>query len=267
MTQIYTVPMANMICMGITMLVGFLLPAAAYFIVRKKWGGKKLPFFIGCAVMFLFAFTLEQLLHAVVLSLPIGEKLTGNIFLYALYGGFAAGIFEETGRFVAFSTILKRCRDDDANALVYGAGHGGFEAFYILVVGMVGNLVLSIMLNCGMVGVLTMGVPADAMPTLEAAFAQLANTPAWMFLVGGVERISAIIGHMGMSVLVWFGAKNKKIGLYLLSILCHALLNIIAVLVNTVAPLWLTELAVFAGSMAIVALAVLVWKKNHIAEE
>ena len=261
MTQVYTVPAANMICMAVAAMAGLILPAVLYFIVRKVWGGKKLSFFIGCAVMFLFAFTLEQLLHAAVLYSPIGETITGNIFLYALYGGFAAGIFEETGRFVAFSTILKRTRDDDANALMYGAGHGGFEAFYILTVSMVSNLVISFMLNHGMLDILMQDVTADVLPTVEATFSALVNTPAPTFLVSIVERISAICAHLGMSVLVWFAAKNKKFYLYPLSILCHAGLNIVSVLVNSVAPIWVTELSIFLCAMLIAAIARGVWQR------
>lgn len=262
MTQTYLVPTATIVSMVVSLAAGLIIPAVLYLIVRKFWGGKKLPFFIGCASMLVFAFVLEQLLHALVLSLPIGVTLQSNIWLYALYGGFAAGLFEETGRFVAFSTILKRHRDDDANALMYGAGHGGFEAFYILGVGMVSNLVLSIMLNRGMVGVLTMGVPADMLPTVEATFAQLANTPSWMFLVGIFERISAVCGHLAMSVFVWFAVKNKKWYLYPFSILCHALLNIVAVVVNSVAPVWVTEALIFLCAMILVLIASRIWKRN-----
>ena len=43
MTQTYTVPMASLICMGIAMLVGFLLPAAAYFIVHKSGAARNCP--------------------------------------------------------------------------------------------------------------------------------------------------------------------------------------------------------------------------------
>lgn len=49
-------------------------------------------FFIGAATFIVFALILEQILHIVVIK-ATGTALTGNIWLYALYGGLAAGIF------------------------------------------------------------------------------------------------------------------------------------------------------------------------------
>lgn len=258
----YFVPSASILCMGITLMAGLIIPAAAFFIVRKIRGGKTAPFFIGCAVMFLFAFVLEQLVHTIVLYSPVGTSIQGNIWLYALYGGAMAGLFEETGRLTAFSTILKKYRGDDANALMYGAGHGGFEAFYILATGMMSNIVISVMLNHGMIGTLTADVPADVLLQMETTFAQLAGTAPWMFLVGIAERLSAVCAHLGMSVLVWFAVKNKKPALYLLSILCHAMLDIAAVIFNNYTNLFLTEVAVFLCAMAVALIAAKVWKNN-----
>jgi uncharacterized membrane protein YhfC len=90
--------------------------------------------------MLLFAFVLEQIVHSIVLTSPAGTKIQGSIWLMALYGGLMAGLFEETGRFLAFKTILRSKRNNDANALMYGAGHGGFEAMMILGITMISNL-------------------------------------------------------------------------------------------------------------------------------
>ena len=97
-------------------------------IYYKKKGGQVSAFFVGCAVFVVFALLLESLVHNLVLKgLPVGEKILGNTLLYALYGGLMAGLFEETGRFLAFKTVLKKRQDNDRNALMYGAGHGGIE--------------------------------------------------------------------------------------------------------------------------------------------
>ena len=105
-----------------------------------------------------------------------------------------AGLFEETGRFAAFKTVLKKKRASDANALMYGAGHGGFEAFYVLCVGMISNIVMAVMLNTGMAGTLTAGIrdPA-ALQQLNATLAAL--FPARhrrCFLASVIERLAAV---------------------------------------------------------------------------
>ena len=59
---------------------------------------------------------LERIFHFLVLQSGAGTVIQGNIWLYALYGGLAAGIFEETGRFLAFRFVL-RGRQDRITAL------------------------------------------------------------------------------------------------------------------------------------------------------
>ncbi len=51
--------------------------------------------------------------------------ISGNPFLYAIYGGLAAGIFEEFGRFFCMITVMKRFMYQRENSIIYGIGHGG----------------------------------------------------------------------------------------------------------------------------------------------
>lgn len=60
-----------------------------------------------------------------------------------------AGLFEETGRFLAMRYVLKKEHGNAHNALMYGAGHGGLEMFVILSLGMINNLIYSVMINLG----------------------------------------------------------------------------------------------------------------------
>jgi len=102
------VPTLSIVFMVISCLIAFLVPVGLllYFRIKKK--ADILPFFVGCAVMLIFAFVLEQLAHRLILGSAAGMIIQKNTLLYALYGGLMAGLFEETGRFVAFKTVLKR---------------------------------------------------------------------------------------------------------------------------------------------------------------
>ena len=114
--------------MGVSLLVSVAIPLILFFYFRKKKRADILPFFIGCAVMVLFAFVLEGGLNFAVSRTALGDRLTRNVWALAIYGGLMAGLFEETGRFLAFRTVLKKYQYKDMNALMYGAGHGGIEA-------------------------------------------------------------------------------------------------------------------------------------------
>ncbi|MDE6282170.1 MAG: YhfC family intramembrane metalloprotease, partial [Oscillospiraceae bacterium] len=105
------------------------VPLGIMLFLRKR-GGAWTTFLIGAGTFILFAMILEQLFHGPVLFSGIGAMIQGNIWLYGLYGGLAAGLFEETGRFLAFRFALRR-RQDRITSLTYGIGHGGIEAFLI----------------------------------------------------------------------------------------------------------------------------------------
>lgn len=253
-----TIPTLSILAMALSALIAIAVPAALYVIFRKK-GAKHLPFWIGCATFVLFALVLEQIAYYFLMKTALWTTITNNILFYGLVGGFMAGLFEETGRYVAFKTVLRKKRGNDRNALMYGAGHGGIEAVILLSVSMVMNIVYSLQFNAGVV---------PAFGGLEAA-QQLIDLPSWMFLVGAVERIAAVAIHVSLSVLVWFAAKNgKRFWLYPLAILLHLFVNAVAVvLVGSGVNVWIIEGAVYVIAAAFVFLAVAVWKKNHVAQE
>ncbi len=253
------IPVLTIIFMGISALIGFAIPVVLYVYYRKKMKANHMPFWIGCATFVLFALVLEQLMYFGLMKLPFWPSITNNIWLYGLVGGFFAGLFEETGRFVAFKTVLRKKRGNDGNALMYGAGHGGIEAAILLGVTMVMNLIYALELNAGI---------TSQLGGLDAA-QTLLNTPAWYFLVGSVERIGAVAIHVSLSVLVWFAVKNaKRFWLYPLAILLHLLVDAVAVILNGLGVnVWILEGIVYVMAAAFVVLAIVVWKKNHVAAE
>ena len=183
--------------------------------------------------MLLFAFILESGAHSLVLSSPAGSAIKGNIWLYAIYGGFMAGLFEETGRYLAFSFALKKYRAKNVNALMYGAGHGGFEAIVIVGLTMINNIVWSFMINNGRIAELTGSLSGDQLAQAQQAIGLLISTPSYQFLLGGAERLFAILLHISLSVLVWFAVKwEGKLYLYPAAILIHFAVDAAAALLS-----------------------------------
>jgi len=125
----YSVPILSIVFMSIVVLVGIAIPIVLFLIFRKKYKADIAPFFFGFAVFIIFALIIEGSINVLILKSSIGKAIQGNIWLYAIFGGLMAGLFEETGRFTAFKTVLKKYWRNNMNGLMYGAGHGGFEAF------------------------------------------------------------------------------------------------------------------------------------------
>ena len=219
--------------MIITCAISFGVPIALFIYLRLVKKADIYPFFAGCTVMLLFAFILESGAHSLVLSSPAGSAIKGNIWLYAIYGGFMAGLFEETGRYLAFSFALKKYRAKNVNALMYGAGHGGFEAMAIVGLTMINNIVWSIMINSGRIAELTGSLTGDQLAQAQQSIGLLISTPSYQFLLGGVERLFAILLHISLSVLVWFAVKwEGKLYLYPMAILLHFAVDAAAALLS-----------------------------------
>lgn len=248
-----TVSTGVVAAMCFTMVLTVVLPIGLMLWYKRR-GGTWRAFAVGAGIFFLFALVLEQGGHALVGSNAIGPVLRGNIWLYGLYGGLMAGLFEETGRLVAFKFLLRR-QTDPAAALAYGAGHGGCEAVLLTGVTMLNNLIL-------------LHAPPDTLPAEVAeAVGGLADIPAGMFLWAGFERVVAVALHVSLSVLVFAAVRSGKLRLFLLAVLLHAAGDFAAVTANAMLPTAATELLIAAVTAAVALLAARFYKKMQLSVE
>ena len=243
-----SIPVSTYIGIALQAVFGLGLPAALYLFLRRKYSCRTKPFWIGCGVMLIFALVLEQAAHSAILSTAFGQRLAANPILLAVYGGFMAALFEEGGRFIAFRYILKD--DDPHSALMYGAGHGGFEAFAVLFLAALSNFACIEAVRAG---------ETDAM--LYTSVNALISTPFYMYPMALLERCSALCAQIGLSVTMYFGVKRKHIWIALAALM-HFALDALSVILQTVLPVWLLELIV-CGMAALIALtARRIWRKN-----
>ena len=138
---------------------------------------------IGAGTFIVFALVLESIMHQIVLKGPYGLSITGNTLLFALYGGLAAGIFEETGRFLAMKFLMKKEPTAPLPGIAYGAGHGGAEMLIIFGFTMISSLVMAIMINTGQTDALFAQAPEDAAALLQTQLDSLQNSTAGSYLI------------------------------------------------------------------------------------
>lgn len=260
------VSILSIVFIVINMILGILIPVSLLIYFKKKYRGSIKSFFVGCAVMLVFALILEQIVHSVVFSSSVGITIQNNIWLYALYGSLMAGLFEETGRFLAMRYVLKKERDNAYNALMYGAGHGGFEMCIILTFGMMNNFIYAIMINMGQTQLLLNPLDENTKAVLQTAIDALIQTPSWQFVLSPIERLAAITAQIALSVIVWYAAAGQKGKglLFILAILLHAVLDGVAVLAaKSGMPLVAVELIVWLIAVGIVLIAGIIWKWEH----
>ena len=257
-----------MIMMALCAVFGIAAPFLLAWWLVKKYKANPMTMLVGAGVFFVFALILESLMHQLVLKGPWGQTIMGNIWLYALYGGLAAGIFEETGRFVAMKFLLKKEPSKALPGVAYGVGHGGIELLMLFGVTMISNLVLSVMLNSGQADTLLAQAPAEAQAQVQAQFAQLQDATAGSFLLGVWERISALIMQLSLSVLVWTAARKggEWFWLFPAAILLHFLADGCVVVLAKSASMVATETILFAVAVAVGAIGFMVGRKSFTPE-
>lgn len=239
----------KMIAMALELVFITALPLGFMIYLNKKRGARWMPFLIGIVFFPVFAMMLEPLLHVLVLGSPLGSIMQEKVWVYGLYGGLAAGLFEETARLIAFKIVLRN-EPEPVTALSYGLGHGGMEALLLVGTAMINNLLMGVLLLQG-------GQPPE---NLAAAAETLASTPVIMFFWSSLERASALVLHVSNSVLVFAAVRTRRWVLFPAAILTHAGLNFLAVVSGAYLPVAATEAMILAVALLVGFWAVRVYR-------
>lgn len=182
---------------------------------KKKTGEKIWSFIVGALGFFVFAMVLENILHqfCLVSDNEVSRAILASPVLYTLYAAFAAGIFEETARLFCFKVLLKKQRNGSC-AVAYGIGHGGIEV--VIILGMSYFVLL--------LAILGVNFGSDATNAQMIATAGSITLPAAGIAM--FERLSAMMIQVGLSMLVYVAAREKKyLYLYPVAILIHAMID------------------------------------------
>ena len=236
---------------SVNIMFAVLAPCALLLYFKKKYNASVLVFLAGCGIWYIFTMILEQMLHGFILSLPIGGVIRGNVFFNALYGGLTAAVFEETGRFLSMRFLLKRHQGNPHNSLMYGAGHGGFEVFYLFGMSMLSNLTYALMINNGQLEQQMATFSASDQEIIRELTEMLTTTSPVMFAFGMLERLSTLVLQLALSVLVWAAVVNGRKAMLGVAVLLHTFVNFTSIIVFSIEmPTWLCELIVVSMSAA-----------------
>ena len=251
---------AGLIMQGILMII---LPVVLLIIWKIKTKESIVPVIIGAVTWLAFAIILKLapaylLLYA---DNPVAKTISGNVWLTGILAGVLAGVFEETGRFLAFKFMLKKY-ENHRSSITYGIGHGGFESVYIgFQFFMIA--VMGIMINNGMGDQLTNGANEAQLSTITQQLTQYSELTIGECLLGVFERIPAIVIHISFSVLVFAAVRNKKyFWLYPLAVFLHALMDFSTAFYNAgLVNVLVLELLIACFSAAVAFFASRIYKK------
>jgi uncharacterized membrane protein YhfC len=249
--------------------IGILLPIITAVVWKVKTKEHFSTMLIGAATFFIFAIILESIPKVFLFQLdnPVSRLVMSNIWIYGGIGALLAGLFEETGRFVAFKFLLKK-RTNKETAISYGIGHGGFEAMYLLVFTGIQYLTYVSLINSGQFSTIVEQVrmaSPNQVEYIEALPATIASITLGNTFISAFERISAMIIQVSLSIIVFASVRvpNKK-RMYLLAVLIHTVVDLlpcfyqIGLITNAV----LLEIILFMFAIALFIITIKVVYKN-----
>ncbi len=263
--------------LGVGAVLAIILPIAIALIWKFKKKERFTTILIGVAAFVLFAMIIEKLIQNVLIfptqmMLPdhaVSRFINARPLLWALVVALFPGVFEETGRLIAFKTVLRK-RKNRETSISYGIGHGCGEAMILLGITYIEYIVFAVMINLGTFRTVIDQAAAQAPDQINTVYALAGQIASFSMASLGValfERVFAVLFHIGASILVFYACRDKGKGwLYPLAILLHTGMDFIAALtlVNLFnPPMWLLELivAVF-GILVFCGAYFLLYKKD-----
>ncbi|MGE7859550.1 YhfC family glutamic-type intramembrane protease [Bacillus mobilis] len=213
-----------------TTMISFGLPLVA--LLYAFWKKRYIPYMLG-----VLAFVVSQILIRIpILNYVNGTSTNFQMFsvmqpvLFVLLLSLSAGIFEEIARFIAMRYFMKQ--RDWQSGFLFGAGHGGIEA--VLIVGI---------------------------PVISLLLSQTVIQNGDSYYLAGIERIFAMVLHIGLSIIVLQAVIQKKFRYVVYAILIHGTANAIA----SIIPLYVQgKNGIILSEVSIAICAVLVFSYSFI---
>lgn len=222
------------------MVIGLAIFVIVPVVIALIWKIKKkepiTTILVGAGAFLLFALILEKpiqnvLVFPTTMGLPdhaLSLFFAANPVLLSLVAGLFPGVFEETGRLVAYKTLLKK-RTQRETSISYGIGHGGIEVVLILGLNFVNYIIYALMINTGAFGAVVEQVAAQApeqLAQLDTIVTILTTFSIGTLAINVFERVFAVMFHVGASILVFYACKDKKkFWLYPLAIVLHTAMD------------------------------------------
>ncbi|MCH3986430.1 MAG: YhfC family intramembrane metalloprotease [Lachnospiraceae bacterium] len=251
----------------ITVILMIAIPVCFFICWRRKHKEQtKISWLIaGAAGFVISARILEVSVHyfCIVADNPVSRFINGNTAAFVLYGITMAGIFEECGRLIILKYILKKDRTRE-NAVLYGIGHGGIEILTVLLPAMILYLAIAVMFLQGDTETalkalnITEETAAAALPSVQAA----AAFDYAMMAMNVMERLLAMLIHIGLTVIVYYGIVNAKKLCLPAAILLHMLADTFPALYQRgILPLWTVEIWAAFWTLMIMLIAAKLYKR------
>jgi len=187
----------------IASLLEILLPFILSFIWIKFFYDK-----ITCILIGIAGFIVSVFIESLFLKLI--EWIAGRGIFFYIIAGLSPGIFEETGRYICLKYLSSKEQYQQRNISVsYGIGHGGIESIFTGITLLTNLFTKDTLIEKGLLK---------------------SSITFFICLMSAIERFFAVLTHISVSVLVYKAVKEKKIIYYIIAIILHDFVDLIALL-------------------------------------
>ncbi|MGM8212819.1 YhfC family intramembrane metalloprotease [Virgibacillus sp. W0430] len=236
------------IVFSVALFVGFII------FYKRKTGISAKPLLLGAVGFIVFTQFLEQVLHAIVITnFP---NYADHPWLFGLYGGLAAGIFEEVGRFILFVWLLKKYRKYK-DGISFGVGWAGIEAIIITFTLAIPLIIFSFSINAGTFeSTIGQQLPEEQVAQIKE---MIYTQGTAYYILACVERFFAMCMQIALSLIVLHAVVKQKFIYVLYAILIHAAIDFPIVFYQTgyITNIWIVELYI-----ALIGIAAIVYIKR-----
>ena len=230
-----------------TILAMLVIAIISFIVLKKKWQFSIKLFLVGLIGFALPVMMIEGPINAVALSgLAHSSK-----WLPILYGGFMAGLVEETTRYLVFKILEKKRSLMTSDIVAYGFGHGLSE---FIVMGLFTYIIALQAIHSGQ----TSQLP----PLLVSQVNQLTGFAVVMSLF---ERLVALLLQVLLTAWDFLAVTKHRLSFYFWAIILHAAIDFLAgaYQLGIVSNLLLIELILAIYVLGIGLLTRRIWRKEE----
>lgn len=233
--NIYTI-IACAIASVLTTLIPILV--SIVLLVRKKIDTAS--YFCGVGTFFISQVVLRiPILSLLTTFVPSYKEFSSTILGVVLIGGLSAGLFEETARLIGAKILSKHNDVSFKDSISLGLGHSLCEVILITGITYVVHFTVLIMINSNTFETFMSALSEQAINDQLKYYTSLTMLD---YVLGIIERCSAIMLHIMNTILVFYGVKIKKYRYYVLAIVLHTIFNTMAVLMGSYCGYLITEI-------------------------
>lgn len=246
--------------LGLSTILTILIPIllVLFWIIKTK--SYIYPLFIGGLIYFIFVMLIENSLQSILFDLI--PDLSISISLYVFYCCLSSGLFEVSGRWFAFKTLIKS--KDKKNAITYGIGYGGIEMILGIGITLLSTFVFAQAYNTlGIDGMLE-GLDSSMQPLVYEMIQSIQVYDIQDVFFHFVEKGSILLTHISCSIFVFYAVNTNHHKYLGYAFIFYILLNVPLTLLQKgmLTHLWLAEGIVFLVAMTSVYIGYKIYKNK-----